>query len=205
MSAFPLQKELVDSVINFANLDLQSPQDVSKCFDGTWTPTEIPKLRECRRLRHEVRRWLLEAKLGSADHLLALYGVNLSRQTGGKPEKLKVSKDIRLEGGIYVDVAPQGRGVENPIRWRWQVAHASLRAICGLAVTTICEQGLHHKVHECKREGCSNIFVDRQSRGTQREYCLTPYCNNQRNKEAVQKSIKHKGKKKRKTVKRKSP
>ncbi len=184
MNIFPLQSELIEAVVGFINADLREPKDVQQYFNGTWQPDKLPTLRTCRELQKEVRQWLLEAKLGSADHMPALYGY-------GSIWWQQVDQGIQLEGKIYLEIAPQEDLNKNPIAWSWQVSNASLRSICGLAVATTCQEGLHHKVHECKRDRCENIFIDRHSRGKPRLYCQSTECANKRNSAAVKKSRKN--------------
>ena len=183
MNVFPLQKELVEAVVGFINAELRERNDVYQYFNGTWHPEKLPPLKICRELQKEVRQWLLEAKLGSGDHISAIYGY-------GPVWWHRADQGIQLEGKIYLGGAPQGHTNENPIVWSWQVSKASLRSICGLAVATICQERLHHKVHECEQDECRNIFIDRHSRGISRKYCKATDCANKRNSEAVRKSQK---------------
>ena len=183
MDVFPLRNELVEAVVGFINAELRKAKDVDQYFNGTWHPDKLPTLRICKELQKEVRQWLLEAKLGSGDHISAIYGY-------GPVWWHRADQGIQLEGKIYLGGAPQGHTKKNPIVWSWHVSNASLRSICGLAVATICQKELHHKMHECERDECRNIFIDRHSRGISRKYCKTTECNNKRNLAAVKKSRK---------------
>ena len=196
MDIFPLQNELIDAVIGFANDKLREPKDVERHFNGTWKPYNLPTLRTCRKLQKDVRQWLLEAKLGSADHLLALYGIELTKDSTPKARKYSA---IKLKGEIYIEPASSGHDLRNQIAWSWRISEASLRSICGLAVATVHQEGLRHNVHECQRDECGNLFIDRCSRGVPRLYCKTEDCDKARNLHAVRESTKKARKKKMKT------
>ncbi len=184
MNIFPLQNELIDAVIGFANAKLREPKDVEQYFNGAWRPGKLPDLRACRKLQGEVRRWLLEVKLGSGDYLPPLYGIELSKDSARKEGQ----PAIKLKGYIYIEPAEPGADQRHKIAWRWEVSEASLRSICGLAVATVVQEGHRHHVHECERDECENLFIDRHSRGIPRRYCKTADCDNARNRQAVKKS-----------------
>ena len=185
LNIFPLQSELIDAVIGFANAKLREPADIKKYFKDTWQPDSLPKdMRTYMKLQNTVRNWLLGAKYGDSDHVLALHGIG----SHGWPNV--VDKGIELQGKIYLETATPASGPNDKIVWDWRISRASLRSICGLAVATICQEGWHLNVHECKRGGCENIFIDRHSRGKPRLYCQSTECANKRNSEAVRKSQK---------------
>lgn len=188
MNVFPLQRELIDAVVGFINAKLTDPKSVNKYFNGSWQPKKLPTLRGCRKLQTEVRGWLLGVKHNHANHVLAIHGYSTT-ELGTRDDD-----GIQLKGRIYLGPAPAGHRMENQIAWDWQVSEASLQSICALAVATICQEGLHEDVHECKRDGCANIFVDRHSRGKPRQYCKTKECDNARNRFAVSKSARKKRK-----------
>lgn len=184
MDNFPLQEELIDAVVGFANSKIKRPEQVFEHFTGTWQPESLPKLRTCRRIQQEVRNWMLDKDVS---FVLALEGYSWGPLG-------QVDKGIRLVGEVHTafDVDKESREADLYLTWRWSVSHASLRAICGLAVATIFQRKLHRRLGLCERVECNNIFIDLTSRGTPRKYCKTDKCERARNREAVKKSRKGK-------------
>jgi hypothetical protein len=67
-------------------------------------------------------------------------------------------------------------GYKEQLVWKLHVKSAPLRAVCGLAGRIILLEGLDRAVGECARDGCDNIFLDRDSRGKRRIYCRDAKC-----------------------------
>ena len=180
MDVFPLQDQLIDAVIGFANAKIRQPDQVHDYFTGRWQPESLPKLPTCRRIQRDVRQWLLDRDPG---FVLALEGFS-----SGPVEK--VDKGIRLTGAIHsaFDFNSESREAHVYLTWQWSVSDASLRAICGLAVATIYQQKLRKRLGLCERAECDNIFIDTTSRGTPRQYCKTDECERARNRERVKDS-----------------
>ena len=192
MNTFPLQGELIDAVIAFANADLYDPAVVRRYFKGAWEPTEIPKLRACRNIQADVRTSLMNAAdFGHRDCHDEMRGLEW-----GKGSFKRFDPGIRLEGWLSIDKVPITGGHKEQIVWKWCVSHASLRDICGLAVSTIVQENLHRRFGECGREGCYNIFLDRNSRGTPRKYCKQETCELALNRDRVSASRRGKGRRK---------
>ena len=189
MSVIPLQSELINSVLAFANADLDDPDKVRRYFNGAWAPHKIPSLRTCRTIQADARSWLLFAagfdERGSYD---AMRGLEDSYDGSFK----RLDPGIELKGWPSVEKIPVLGGHEEKIVWKWRVVNASLRAVCGLAVGIIIQEGLHLWVVECQRDGCGNIFLDRSSRGTPRKYCKSAECDAIVNRQAVARSRKRK-------------
>lgn len=186
MDRFPLQIELIDAFVGFANATLKSPEDVLRYFNETWTPTSLPKLRACRKIQSDVRSWfpVSAGQIFNAGFAMAIYGIADSGTEIGKV----VDPGIRLAGqATYNPKIDLKTGIvsEHVIEWRWDVTDASLRAICGLAAATIYQEDLHKRVGFCARAGCGNMFIDRASRGIRRIYCKTRECELIRNRERV--------------------
>ena len=186
MSAFPLQSELIDAVIGFANADLDDPTQISCYFNGTWQPDSIPKLRTCRSIQGDVRLELMATAAGfnHDDSYLAMRGY----EDNYDGSVTRVDPGIRFEGYLTVDKKMVLGGHEEKIVFEWRVSKASLRAICGLAVQIIKQEGLDRRFGECDREGCENIFLDRSSRGIRRKYCKSTECEKILNRERVKES-----------------
>ena len=221
MDPFPLQDALIDAVIGFVNDTLQSPDDVKKHFRNEWTPESLPRLKECRSLQTEVRGWLLDARQGLTGHVLAVHGLGStgypsrsdvtrpSEPTAGLPglstgwpglfegssDEDELDNGIRMTGQISLTPKSGDNAFDYQIVWDWKISKASLRAICGLAVASICEANLAGKIWECARDECTNVFIDSQSRGIAREYCHSKKCADERNNAAVKKSRKNPAKK----------
>ena len=225
MNAFPLQDELIDAVIGFVNDTLKSRDDVKKHFKNEWTPGSLPRLKECRSLQAEVRGWLLDARQGLTGHVLAVHGIGSagypgrsdvtrpSEPTSGSPGLSSgwpglfegSSDEDNLDNGIQLNVrislTPKSgdNAFDYQIVWDWKVSEASLRAICGLAVASICEKNLQTKVLECDSGVCPNVFIDAKSRGRSRKYCFSTKCFDDRNNQSVKDSRKKNKEKKTKT------
>ena len=168
---FPLQEQLIDAVIAFANAKLTSPTQAVSFFGGSWTPSDTPQLSECRRIQTEVRKWLVDpwAK-GSAPHVPMIRGIRLTGTWG-----FQAARDDDVNADVKYEVT-----------WDWHVASdVTLRAICGLAVVTAFQAGFRDWIGLCAREGCSTYFVDRDSRGIRRKYCKTEECEKALNRERV--------------------
>ena len=194
MSPFPLQNELINAVVAFANAESLDEQHIRRHFKNTWTPDKIPQLRTLIEIQQEVREWLFKARYlpdGDVEHGFALHGLRI--ELG--PEVVRVDPGILLEGKISIDQVPILGGFKEQIVWTWKVKQASLRAICGLAMATICQEGLHKRIGECAREGCGNIFLDQSSRGNKRKYCKSAECDAKLNQMRVEQSRKKRAKK----------
>ena len=176
MDDFPLQDELIDAVIQFANAKLKKGDQVLDYFCSSWRPDSIPRLRTCRKIQTETRRWLTVPNEDSG-FLLALLGSDF---------KERVDAGIRLGGQVAFrldkldDVNSRVKVIAS-----WHVEKASLRSICGLAVATIHDAGLSKRIRVCDHKECANIFIDDRSRGKPRIYCKTEECASQRNRERV--------------------
>ena len=191
MDAFPLQSKLIDAVIGFANADRYDRAQISSYFNGTWEPYPIPTLEPCREIQTDVRKWLLfAAGFNDRDCHLAMLGL----EDNFKGTFKRIDSGIRLEGYLLVEKTPVIGGHEERIVWKWRVKNASLRAICGLAVSIIIQEGLHWRIGMCDRENCLNIFLDRSSRGIRRKYCKSTECEKILNRERVKESRKKVGK-----------
>ena len=191
MNVFPLQSELIDAVIAFANADLDALAKVRRYFNGIWKPDNIPSLSTCRTIQADVRSWLMfAAGFNDQDCFDAMRGLEWGYSGSFK----RLDSGIELKGWLSVEKIPVLGGHEEKIVWKWRVVNASLRAICGLAVGTIIQEGLHQRVVECQRDGCGNIFLDRSSRGTARKYCKSAECDVILNRQAVARSRKRKKK-----------
>ena len=222
MDSFPLQNTLIDAVVGFVNETLQNHDDVKKHFRNEWAPDSLPLLKECRNLQTEVRGWLLDIKQGFTNHVLAVHGLGTtgfpsrsdvtrpSEPTSGSPglasgwpglfvgssDEDKLDHEIRLTGQISMNPKSGDNSFDYQLVWAWKVSEASLRAICGLAVASICEKKLQTKVLECDSEACPNVFIDTKSRGKSRKYCFSKKCFDDRNNQSVKDSRKkNKGKK----------
>jgi len=183
MDAFPLQKNLIDAVIGFANADLNPPDNVRRYFSETWEPDQIPKLRTCRIIQADVRLGLMVAAGFPANR--ECHDAMRGLEWNFDDTFTRIDPGIRLEGHLSVEKTAVLGGYEEQIVWKWRVTNASLRAICGLAVGTIIQEGLHRKIGLCEREGCSNLFLDRNSRGIPRKYCKTDECEKKLNRQRV--------------------
>lgn len=186
MSEFPLQEQLIDSVLRFASATLQDPSQISAFFDGVWRPDALPKLRRCRAIQAEVRSWIDNPESPDQMAVSGMLGVNA----------LSDEKDrgIRLAGGLgfrRTVVDAEALKIESRITWTWWITDATLLAICGLAVCTIWQSNLQHKVGLCRRKNCPNYFVDRDSRGKSRIYCKSQECEKILNKQRVKASRKN--------------
>lgn len=183
-SDFPSQDQLIDNVVSFANADLDDQAKVRRYFRGMWTPDEIPSLEDCRAIQAEVRTMLLNLASG--------FDV---RDFGDAMRGLEWLPDIRhfrrrdsgivLKGWLGTQEIPVLGGVQERIVFRWRVQNAPLRAICGLGLATLVQEGLHGRVVECHREGCGNFFLDRKSRGKPRKYCKSAECDRLLNSKRV--------------------
>ncbi len=187
MDDFPLQKELVDAVIGFANAKLDMPSQVNDFFNGRWNPKSIPLLSTCRKIQREVRGWLID-----------LNGMFIGALDGWGPAGWAPLSDrgIELKARVFHSWKLDGNKVEHTVGMEWSVAKASLRAICGLAVATLYQQDLHSRLGLCARDGCENIFIDIASRGIPRKYCKTKKCEAQLNRDRVRLSRNPKERKK---------
>ena len=167
MNDFPLQEELIDAVIGFANAKIDRPSQVTGFFGRTWNPTSIPQLSTCRKIQREVRGWLID-----------LNGMFIPALEGWGPAGWAPNSDrgIELKCMVFHSWELDGNKVDHTIKWEWSVAEASLRVICGLAVATLYQQDLHSRLGLCAREGCENIFIDYVSRGIPRKHCGTEEC-----------------------------
>lgn len=192
MGAFPLQNELINAVVSFANADLDDPAKVvRRYFDGAWMPCKIPSPETCHTIQADVRLWLMTADgFNNRDCYDAMRGLEWGFDKSFK----RLDSGIELKGWLSVEKVPVLGGHEEKIVWKWRAVNASLRAICGLAVGTIIQEGLHQKVITCQRDGCSNIVLDRSSRGTARKYCKSAECDVILNRQAVARSRKRKKK-----------
>jgi len=187
VSAFPLQSELIDGVIGFANAHLSNPSQISSYFNETWKPDQVPKLRTCRTIQNDVRLWLMTAVgFDHDDSYLAMRGY----EDNYDGSLTRVDPGIRFEGHLAVKKTPVLGGHQEQIEFKWRVSRASLRAICGLAVQIIIQEGLHRRIGVCDREGCLSIFLDRSSRGIPRKYCKSAECEKILNRERVKESRK---------------
>ena len=187
MDAFPLQSELIDGVIGFANADLSNRTQISSYFNGTLKPDQIPILKTRRTIQADVRLWLMTASgFDNRESYLAMRGVEDNYDGSVK----RVDLGIRFEGYLTVEETPVLGGYKEQIVFKWRVSKASLRAICGLAVQIIIQEGLHQRVGECERESCQNIYLDRTSRGIRRKYCKSAECGKILNRERVKESRK---------------
>ena len=187
MSAIPLQGELIDGVIGFANAKLSNPTQISSYFNGTWKPYRIPKLRTCRTIQADVRLWLMTASgFDNRECYYALRGF----EDIYDDSVTRVDHGIRFEGHLTVEKTPVLGGHKEQIEFEWRVSRASLRAICGLAMQIIIQEELHQRIGECERESCQNIYLDRTSRGIPRKYCKSEECEKILNRERVKESRK---------------
>lgn len=168
-TSYPIQSELVDAVISFANLDLKNSTQIRESFSGAWRPDALPSLRTCRDVQRETREWL------SAPNLRAYLAME-----GFDQFVVRIERGIRFEGRLN---GVKGHRGKIEIQWKWWVSEASLRAICGLAVATIEQLGLRDRLAVCARPGCGLYFIDRESRGVPRKYCKTEACEQALNRE----------------------
>ena len=176
MADLPLQKELIDAVIEFANATLEQGDQVLAYFCGRWQLDSTPTLRTCRTIQAETRRWLSLPNEDSG-FLLALLGRDFRE---------RVDAGVQLNGQVYFRLEKLD-DVQSRVKvtWNWWAKKASLRTICGLAVATIHDAGLSKHVHLCAHDACDNIFIDDKSRGTPREYCKIKKCLDRRNREST--------------------
>ncbi len=178
MDVYPLQEPLVDAVIRFANIKLNHPNAIVEVFDDTWPMELLPRLRVCRAAQREARAWLMTLADGNGD-LEAVISATLGRRKNME----RVDSGIRFAGdpGYRIVKDEPGGKARHEITVKWRVSEASLRSICGFAVTTIYQAGLQDRVGLCERDGCDNLFIDRVSRGTRRRHCLGDECERARN------------------------
>jgi hypothetical protein len=187
MAAFPLQEELIDAVIEFANTKLTDARVIRQIFAKTWKPDSVPSLATCRKIQSEVRVWLAgESQLLAIDAFAG--GSRLSGSGIELVGRLGYQSETTFDES---DPYPKPVARRAWITWRWRIKSASLRAVCGLAVATIEQaqgEGKIGPVAVCARAGCGRYFVDRSSRGIAREYCKTTECEKARNRERVSRS-----------------
>ena len=176
MPSFPLQEQLIDDVVSFANSPISHPNDLRRIFEGSWSIESDLSLGHIRRVKSEVRKWLsaiISGDLGLTDAPF-----------------IDSIFDIRFEGRLgysvrYLD--PRDRDVrtvedfEHRVKWNWQISEAPLRAVCSLAIASIFEAGFASRVGVCGFESCNRFFVAKRSRGKPREYCFNESCENRRN------------------------
>lgn len=172
MKSFPLQDDLIDGVVAFANVQLETSEQAGGYFKCHWKRGSLPDVKQCRRIQTEVRKWLsgLDSELPAVNAMI------------GGPNK-KAEHGVRLIGALGYEARPGHR----QITWDWWITDTSLRAICGLAVVSIFNAGLTDKVGRCARDGCENYFIDRKSRGIIRRYCKTDACEKAVNRDRVRK------------------
>lgn len=187
MSKFPLHEPLIDAVINFANTKLTDVSAVTAVFAKTWKPDSLPTLATCRKIQREVRDWLDKGRL-SLGPIDAMMGAQ--REITGDPG-ITLTGRLGYHGETVFNDDGKPVGVRSNVTWRWWIAGASLRALCGLAVMSIEQaqsEGKLGRAALCARDGCGRYFIDRSSRGTPRAHCQTAECEKARNRERVKKS-----------------
>lgn len=181
---FPLQDELIDAVIAFANADLQSARQAAAFYSGMWTPSSLPSLSECRSIQDEVRSWLRPldkpAKMMRAVEAMMIYR--------GKTDGVQLVGALGFSATQDAEPHEPKSRMRYEVTWNWWVRSASLRAVCGLAVASVYQAGLREFVGLCARDGCGIYFVDRKSRGNRRKYCKTDHCELALNAERVSRS-----------------
>lgn len=91
MNVFPLQDELIDAVIGFANADLDHPDNARQYFRGTWAPDELPKLRTCRTIQADVRLELMVAAGFPANRECHDAMRGLDREVGNRADSERAS------------------------------------------------------------------------------------------------------------------
>lgn len=106
MDAFPLQNELIDAVVRFANAELKTDYKsvVREHFNQAWVPDEIPKLRTCRRIQNDVRLGLMVAAGFPANRECHDAMRGLEDNLDGTLKR--IDSGIRLEGHLSVEKTP---------------------------------------------------------------------------------------------------
>ena len=179
MAVFPVQDDLIDAVLGFANAKLTDPEQVHEFFADRWRRVSIPTLRTCRKIQGEVRDWLDSPEGTGLSAAWALMGFDLT------DNKKRIDSGIALGGSVLFRnrlVDKETKETEFHVLWDWWIDDATLRALCGLAVCTIWQANLKGRIGYCERAECDNYFIDRRSRGERRRYCGTEECNRARNR-----------------------
>ncbi|MCH7982113.1 MAG: CGNR zinc finger domain-containing protein [Proteobacteria bacterium] len=180
MEFYQLQEPFIDAAIRFANIKLNHPNAVTEAFGDMWPMELLPRLRVCRDAQHQTREWL--ATLKSGEGFEGAIAAMLGRRIDKKTKTLE-----RIDSGIHFDVVPgyrivkRGKKVHREMPMSYRVSEATLLSICGFAVASIHQAGLHKRVGLCARDGCNNFFIDRVSRGERRRHCHGDECERARN------------------------
>lgn len=163
---------VVEKVIAFANLSLQSPDDVVELFTEAWEIEDPPRLSECRRAQADLRNWLSD----TIENKATIDGF--------------IFAALKHPGGVAFNVTPEfafgmiddGKTMKFEINWKYEVIDGSLRGICALAVAYLYAEDLLGRLKRCARpayenhQACQNVLLALTR--TDMKYCKDPECEN---------------------------